>query len=299
MHKPVLFLLLLFSLTGFGQSFTAVTEEMFLGVTETDINGAITVLSGVLKKSDKLDIYAETGLKFTASIVKITGKGSQEVSQVKPGEFAFFELKFSQSPSSGSDYLRKGYRVYPMGFKPAAVAAPAAETKTTLTSRLDGKPWKANVTYKGAALWRKGVKNFVEKPYLQLQFASVQSPDNRLLTIQVFYPKEAPAAYTASGMEVNFSGATDGKKENTTIFGFVNGRSAPDFRLNITKWQASGDSKAVISGTLDGYLPEVKLLGRSTQRVQFENGVFENVTVELFSEQPDMKELMKKAGQKN
>jgi hypothetical protein len=282
------------------QIFTAETGYLYLGNTEIELSGGLEIKSGIIKKNDKIDIYAPTGRKFTATIVKITNKEYAEINQVKAGEYGYFDFKFTENPSKGRDYVSKGYKVYPAGFKANAAGIKAeAETKlaqsVNFKSTLDGKAFRGKVTYKGASYWRKGVKNYIERPYLQLQFACVDSPDDRILTIQIFNPKENVAKYTAKDMEVNFSGAIDGNKNNTTIYGFVNGKASPNFNLEITKWQTAG-TKATISGKINGDLPEVKILGRSNKINSFENGTFENIEVEIFNDQADMKDMMKKAG---
>lgn len=298
--KKTLFLLLI-SFAGFAQTFTAETGYLYLGDKETELNGGIEIKSGIIKKNDKIDIYAPSGRKFTATIVKISGKNNEELGQVKAGEYGYFDLKFTENPSTGKDYVNKGFKVYPAGFQANTTAMKVEADKKLAESvnfkaTLDGKPFRGKVTYKGASLWRKGVKNFAyNKPYLQLQFGCVDAPDTRILTVQIFNPKESTASYTAKDMEVNFSGAVDGNTANTTIFGFVNGKATPNFTLEITNWQASGN-KAIISGKISGNLPEVKILGRSTKMNRFENGVFENIEVEVFNDQADLKEMMKAAG---
>jgi hypothetical protein len=304
MKKILLILILnsLFSCCGavFAQTFTAEVGTLFLGDDPTVQYGNIKILTGVLKKGDKIEIYAETGRKFSATVTKIEGPDKTETNQVKAGERNFIDLKFTEDPSKGKDYLRQGYKIYPAGFQVNTTAMKAEANKklaesVNFKSTLDGKPFRGRVTYKGASYWRKGIKNYIEKPYIQLQFGCVDEPDTRLITIQIFYPKENVARYTAKDMEVNFSGTADGNTANTTIFGFVNGKSNPNFNLEITKWQLSGN-KAIISGKINGELPEVKILGRSTKVNRFENGVFENVEVEVFNDQPDFKEMMKAGG---
>jgi hypothetical protein len=283
------------------QSFTAKTGYLYLGEKETELNGVMEILSGVVKKNDKIDIYAPTGRKFTATITKISGKSNEQVYQVKAGEYGYFDLKFTENPSTGKDYINKDYKVYPADLK-TNTSEMKAETEAEIAasanfkSTLDGKAWNAKVTYKGASFWRKGIKNYIEKPYLQLQFASVQAPDERLLTVQVFYPKETPAKYFSKDLEVNFSGTTDGNTTHTEMFGFVNGKGNTDFSLEITKWQKVSSTKALISGKISGELKEVKLLGIPKLIHRFSDGIFENIEVEIFNEQADMKEMLKKAG---
>ncbi|PWK22617.1 hypothetical protein LV89_03329 [Arcicella aurantiaca] len=278
----------------FTQTFTAKTGDLYLGDNDTDFSGSLDILSGVIKKNDKVDIYAETGRKFTATITKMTGDDRKEITQCKAGQYAYFDLKFTSNPSTGKDYLRKGYKVFPAGFQ-ANTSAIKAETEATLAKSanlkvtLDGKSFRGTVTYKGASFWKKGVKNVIEKPYLQIQFRSVDSPDDRTLTIQIFNPKEVPTKYGASDLEVNFSGATDGVKEHTTLFGFVNGKADTPFTVEVSKWQKVSNTKAIISGKIYGDLKEIKILGKAKAINKFENGVFENVEVEVFNELYDLK----------
>lgn len=300
MKYLILILVIFLSFKSFAQTFTAETGYLYLGEKETEMNGGIEIKSGIIKKNDKVDIYAPSGRKFTATITKISGKSNQDLSQIKAGEYGYFDLKFTENPSTGKDYVNKGFKVYPAGFQVNTTAMKAeADKKLTASvnfkTTLDGKPFRGKVTYKGASLWRKGIKNYINKPYLQLQFGCVDSPDTRTLTVQIFNPKESTASYTAKDMEVNFSGTVDGNSANTTIFGFVNGKATPNFTLEITKWQVLGN-KAIISGKVNGELPEVKILGRSSKVNRFENGVFENIEVEIFNDQADLKEMMKAAG---
>jgi hypothetical protein len=298
--KRFLFLILS-SFCGFTQTFTAKTGYLYLGEKDTELSGGMEILSGIIKKNDKIDIYAPSGRKFTATITKISGKSNDELTQIKVGEYGYFDLKFTENPSTGKDYITKDYKVFPAGFNVNIGEMKAEDEKIAshnaqLISKLDGKPWHAKVTYKGASFWKKGVKGFLEKPYLQLQFASVQNPDERLITIQVFYPKETPTKYTVKDLEVNFSGTTNGDTKATEMFGFVNEKGDTDFSLEITIWQKVSSTKAIISGKISGELKEVKLLGIPKLKHRFTDGVFENVELEIFNEQPDMKEMMKKAG---
>lgn len=119
---------------------------------------------------------------------------------------------------------------------------------------------------------------------MQIQFGSINSPDDRTLTIQVFYPKEGPAKYTAKDMEVLFIGSETGTKENILTFGFVNGKSTPNFTFEVTEWRNTGNNKAKISGEITGELPETVILGKSDRKVTFTNGKFKDVEVEIISE---------------
>lgn len=299
--KSLLVILMLCVQLAMAQSFTAETSDIYVGESNTEFYGSINILSGTLKKSDKLAIYAETGRKFSATITKMSllDQPKKEVNEVQSGNVAFIEFKTTDDATTGKDYLRKGYKVYPYTFNPVEKSAPSTSTtsKGNFSCTLDGKPFTAKVAYKGASLFRKGVKNYTEKPYLQLQFSSTMSPDDRVLTIQIFNPKEAPFTYTVKDMEVNFSGATDGKADHTTLFGFVNGKGDTDFKVDITKWQTGAD-KATISGKVSGKLNEIKLLGTARSYNTFENGTFENIEVELIKNQPDLKQMMKEAGAK-
>lgn len=285
----------------FAQSFTAETGYLYLGEKDTELSGGLDIKSGVIKKNDKIDIYAPSGRKFTATITKITNKDQQEVAQIMAGEYGYFDLKFTENPSTGKDYVNKGFKVYPAGFQiNNATMKAEAESKlaqsVNFKSTLNGKAFRGKITYKGASLWRKGIKNYIDKPYLQLQFACVDEPDTRTLTIQIFNPKETPAKYEAKEMEVNFSGTADGNVNNTTMYGFTNGKGDTNFSLEITKWQKVSNEKAIISGKISGSLREVKILGKSAKMNTFENGIFENIELEIFNTQADLKEMMKATG---
>ncbi len=80
-----------------------------------------------------------------------------------------------------------------------------------------------------------------------VKIANIDTPDDRLLTIQVFYPKGASVKYIAKDMEVKLSGAADSNKENATPYGFVNGKASPDFALEVTQWKATTNTRAIIS----------------------------------------------------
>jgi hypothetical protein len=286
----------------FAQSFTAETGDIYLGEPKGTYYGLITVKTGVLKSTDKWDIYAESGFKYTAQLRRMTDVNSKApLKELKAGQSAYVDFSTANESNKYSDGLRRGCQVYPAGFQ-ANTAAIKAETESKIAksisfqATLNGKSFRAKTTYRGASFWRKGVKNYLEKPYLQLQFGSVDQPDDRTLTIQVLNPKESPALYTAKDLEVNFSGATDGNPKNTTLYGFVNGKGNTDFRVEIIKWQKKSTDRAVVSGKVTGDLREVKLIGNGAKTNRFEYGVFENIEVEIFNQQPDLKDMMKASG---
>ncbi|WP_337041436.1 hypothetical protein [Emticicia sp. 17c] len=286
-----LFIFLLFSSSVLGQAFTAETGDIYLGDAKGDYSGLLIVRSGLLKVTDPIEIYSSKGFKYLVRIVKMKdiNDTKKELKQLSAGQEAYIEFVTADEPKSYDDALRKGMKVYPKGFKPDGASLAANTKKADFMATLDGQPFKAAVAYKGATLWRKGVKNFASnKPYLLLQFGSIVSPDDRILTIQLFNPKETIARYGPKDMEVNFSGTTDGKKENTTIYGFVNGKADTDFIVEITKWQAVSNTKAIISGKLYGDLREVKVLGVAKKINRFENATFDNIEVEIINTQLDL-----------
>lgn len=293
--RTLVFLLFIHG-SALAQAFVAETGDIYLGESKGNYYGVLSVKSGVLKKSEFIEIYSNNGFKYLARITKIKNLDTkQELNELKSGQDGFVDFYTADESKSYDDAIRKGYKIYPKGFNPDVTTLHSAESKRVdFVSVLDGKPFNAAVTYKGATLWRKGVKNFAyNKPYLLLQFASIQSPDDRVMSIQVFNPKESPSKYSVKDMEVNFSGAVDGKKENTTIYGFVNGKADTDFILEITKWHRETDTKAIISGKIYGELREVKILGVPKKLNRFENGSFENIEVEIMNTQPDVHEMMK------
>lgn len=90
----------------------------------------------------------------------------------------------------------------------------------------------------------------------------------------MFHPKEKPHLYHSSDLEVNFSGSEIGDSKNPYIYGFKNGK------LEVKEWVREGN-KIKISGILSGELPEVVLIGKSTNKIQFNNVKFNNVLVEV------------------
>lgn len=293
-------LVLIFSTTAFGQTFTAETLDIFVEEPKGNYFGGFKILSGVLKSGEEVAIYAETGRKFVCKINKIRDYDGNVFTQAKAGETLVFEFFTRDDAQGGKDYLRKGYKVFPKNFvyppkNNPTNSTPTPPQKADFEVLLNGKSFKSNVTYKGASYWRKGVKNYVEKPYLQLSLGSIDSVDNRTLVFQIINPKESPATYSEKDMEVNFSGTFSGDKKDTTIYGFVNGKADTKFTVEITKWQTVSKTKAIISGKVFGELREVPIIGKPIKINKFENGVFENIEIEIFNEQQDLKEMMKEA----
>lgn len=294
--RKLFFFLLFITSTTLGQTFMAETGDIYIGEPKGNYYGIFNVKSGVLKNTDALEIYSNSGFKYSARIIKMIDIDTRApLKEIKSGQSAFIDFFTTDDPGNYKDALRKGFRVYPKGLKPGGVELVSEEgKKVDFIATLDSKPFKATVTYKGATLWRKGVKNFAyNKPYLLLQFGSIISPDDRIISIQLFNPKEMPAKYGVKDLEINFSGAIDGKKENTTLYGFVNGKADTDFTVEITQWKVVSGTKAVISGKVYGELREIKILGIAKKVNKFENGTFESIEVEIMNGQPEAKEMIK------
>jgi hypothetical protein len=293
----------LFSINIFGQTFTAETLDIYIGEPKGNYFGAFKILSGVMKSGEEVAIHAETGRKFICKITKMEDKNNNPLTQAKAGKIVYVDFFTTDDASGGKDYLRKGYKIFPKNFNIAGNSngnskSPVPFKKAQFQATLDGKLFRANITYKGASYWRKGVKNFREEPYLQLLFGNADAIDTRNLLIQIIKPKESPAVYTEKDLEINFSGAIDGKKENTTIYGFVNGKADTKFTVEITKWQKVSATKAIISGKISGDLREILLIANGEKVNTFANSVFENVEVEIFNEQQDLDKMMKEATKK-
>ncbi len=285
--------------TAFSQSFVGETGDIFLGNEKNTFAGNIKIISGVIKKNDMIEIYAETGRKFTAKIIKLEADDVKDVASAKAGQYIFADFTTLEDSSSGKDYLRKGYKFYPKGYVLSVnltnSTKPIAE-KPVFTASINGKPYKAKLNYKGALFYQKGVKGMAEnEPFLQLAFASLDAIDNRYLLLQIRNPNEAVANYDAAQMEVNFSGAIDGTKENTKIYGFSKKANQNSiFSLEISKWQRISSNKVIISGKIKGNLAEtLPVFNAKKEVLNLENGVFENLEVEVFSEYFDGKELLK------
>lgn len=268
------------------QSFTAESGDIYITDDPLKYSCSVTVLTGTLKKTDKVDFYAPKGTKFTATILEMT-QNYEPVNEIKAGQFGSIVVKFSQSFSGLKDYPTYKSKILPSGSS-ADNTTVSTENNTAVphfTTLLNGKEWKGKITYKGALLGRNGFRPLnINKPCMQIQFASTTLPDDRTLTIQVFYPKESPAKYTAKDLEVLFIGSETGQKENILTFGFVNGKSMPNFTFEVKEWKNTGNNKAKISGEIKGELPETVLLGKSDRKITFTNGTFKDVEVEIINE---------------
>lgn len=280
---PILFVLRAWFLTA--QSFTSESGDLYSTNDPIKYSCSVTVLTGVLKKTDKIDFYAPKGTKYSAIILEMT-QDYQPVNEIKAGQFGNIVVKFSQDFSGAKDYPTYKSKILPSGSAPNSAATNIEEkAASSFVTTLNGKEWKAKVPYKGALLMRKGLSYLnINKSCLQLQFGSTIPSDQRTLTIQIFNPRESPAKYTARDMEVNFSGAASAADKSPAIYGFVNGKSFPDFTLEIKEWKNAGNNRVLISGVITGELPEVVLLGKSDKKVRFENGRFQNVEVEIINE---------------
>lgn len=290
-----LLLILIFSTNVFAQTFSAEFEsEVFYGDSDGKFSANVKLLSGILKTGDEAVAYAETGRKFNVKILKMSVEAVNEtsgtkdlkpVTQAKAPQRVWVEFFTKDNSGGGSDYLTKGFKVFPKGFNytPKNNQTNTNPKQTAVfAATIDGKPFKAALAYKGALLYRKGVTNFQEKPFLQLSFTSIDAVDNRILLFWILNPKESVSAYTEKDLEVNFSGAVDGKRDNTTIYGFKNGKADTKFTVEISQWKNVSPGKAIISGKIYGELREVKLIGRAVKVNRFAGGVFENVEIEIF-----------------
>lgn len=260
------------------QSFTGETGYIYNGDTNKEFFGSVEIQSGTLKKTDKLDIYAETGRKFQAVIKKITVDG-KEVQTAKAGQSVTIDFVTSEDATTGKDYLRKGYKVYPRDFKATIVKTNNSTGKPDkFTAMLDGKAYRAASFNNG--YYQKGIKGFAYNlPFVQFSFVNNDTTDTRSFVIQIFNPKEAPATYSTESTEVNFSGAKDGKKGNEKIYGYVKG-AKENFTIQITKWEKKSAGTAIVSGKISGNLTQI--MGKK-EVLKLENGVFENLEVAVYT----------------
>jgi hypothetical protein len=268
-----------------GQSFTAEIGDVFLGSEKNAFFGGITVLTGTLKKNEKIEIYAETGRKFTAKITKLEADDVKDVNFVKAGQkYVMADFITEEDALSGKDYLRKGYKVFPQGFKVDAKnnANSNSSKRANFTTLLDDKPWKYYIDFKGASFFSKGAKDILEMPFIQLAFVPIHPTDNRHLVIRLINAKAGTGIYNLSkNTEVLFAGAESGKDTDSKIFGKnKTTNSEVPFSIEITEWKTSGN-RAIISGKISGKLRETIAFGKK-QELEFKNGVFENVEVEIF-----------------
>lgn len=258
------------------QSFTGETGYIYTGNTNKEFYGTIDIKSGVLKKTDQLDIFAGSGRKFQASIKKMTIDGT-EVQSAKAGAYVTIDFVTAEDATTGNDYLRKGYLVLPRNFK-GGVSNPenASGYPDKFTATLGGKPYRAacfnNGYYPGGI---KGVSYGL--PFIQFSIVNNNRTDTRSFLVQIFNPSPAPGVYGTASTEVNLSGSEDGKKEHEIIYGYMKG-AAEKFKIQITQWEKQSGGRIIVSGKMEGTLTQVTASGKK-EVIKLENGVFENVEV--------------------
>ena len=183
---------------------------------------------------------------------------------------------------SGKDYLRKGYKVFPHGFKVDGKNNANSSKRANFTTLLEDKPWTYFVDFKGASFFSKGVKDILEIPFIQLAFVPIHPTDNRHLVIRLLNAKAGIGIYNLSqNVEILFAGAESGKDTDSKIFGKnKTTNSEVHFSIEITECKTTGN-RAIISGNISGKLKETIAFGKK-QELEFKNGVFENVELEIF-----------------
>lgn len=284
--KPILlFVAYLFTSSAYSQSFTGEMGYVFNGETNKEFFGGIEIKSGSIKKNDKIDIYAETGRKFQATIKKITLKGA-EVASAKAGQEVTIDFETAEDATTGKDYLRKGYKVYPKDFKPTVVKSNnITGFPDKVTALVAGKPYRAASFNNG--FYKKGIKGFAyDLPFIQFSFVNNDTTDTRSFLVHIYTPKEGTASYGTESTELNFSGAVDGIKDHEKIFGYLKG-SKEKFTITITKWQRVSSEKIIVSGTMEGTIRQV-LGGKETLTI--EKGSFENIEATVYLKQETFKQ---------
>lgn len=277
----------LLTASSYAQSFTGETGYIFIGNSNKEFFGSIEIKSGTIRKNDKIDIYAETGRKFQATIKKITVE-NVEVASAKAGEEVTIDFETTEDATTGKDYLRKGYKVYPKDFKLTVVKTNnITGYPDKFNAKIAGKPYRAASFNNG--YYVKGIKGFAyDLPFIQFSFVNNDTTDTRSLLVHIYNPKEGTASYGTESTELNFSGAFDGIKDHEKIYGYLKG-SKEKFTITITKWQRVSSEKIIVSGTMEGTIRQV-LGGKETLTI--EKGSFENIEATVYLKQ----ETFKRAG---
>ena len=148
---------------------------------------------------------------------------------------------------------------------------------TELTATVDGISWSGAGFPNSHLFYAKGMQGaFDGKPFMVLAFRASQPPDNREFTLSIVGWAEMPGVIDPKSFELIFSGAASGKGEESQIYNNF-GTDAPPLRLEITKWEATGDT-ATTSGTLSGTL---KCRSGAPDSV-FEHATFTDVRVTVY-----------------
>ncbi len=266
------------------QSFTGKTGMIFIDdVAAGSYSGRLIVESGILKKTDIIDVHSPSGRKFTFTIVSLQVE-DQDAAEAKPGQYVFAVLH-SDADATGADGINEGFLMVPAGWDAGDPDLPTPPTGLAeFTCKLNGIPWSGTGGYNFYLYYPDGVEGIFDGPLLNLAFKAVPIPDNRQFLIYIRDVKEGPAVYNSSeNLSVNFSGSEDGKPENSLIFGFdeTNSPQTP-FTIEITKWTIISPAEVSISGKMIGTLPQsLVFYGDEKKTIQITDGVFSNLKFQV------------------
>jgi hypothetical protein len=157
--------------------------------------------------------------------------------------------------------------------------APQNSSDPSLTMLVDGVEWSG--TAPSASFFAGGAPSLDPegRTYLQLAFPSATSPDARQLTFGIF-------AFTGTIgpwqdlAEVNFSGSPTGGSDDVSTQGYQYDvpEQKTDFVFEVTKWESTGATTAVMSATFSGGL--VGILGAGPTTIS--NGVITDIEVVVY-----------------
>lgn len=161
----------------------------------------------------------------------------------------------------------------------ATTASEPEGLPTEFTGTFNGKEWKGGGYPNSHLYYVQGIKQMYEgKPYLMLAFKAVQGPDNRQLTIAMKDYAGKTGVVDYKNLEILLSGAESGKAEEAAMVGNGTSDKRIPITIEITKFEKTSDTEALISGKMNGELKG--MLG--SKDVKIENGVFNDVKVKVF-----------------
>jgi hypothetical protein len=234
----------------------------------------IRIEKGRLKVGQRIEAR-KSGMHFTFEVLEIKVEDAK-VNETGPVNYAFVVLR-ATSDANGFD---SGFALGDAtSVESTANATSSDETTGEATCLVDGIDWSGSGYSNSHLFYAAGMRNiFGGKPYLMLAFQSVNSPDNRQLTITLPGFTGEKGIYTGNAIEILFSGSATGNNEQSMLQGHKIPAQPTNFSVEITAYKSLADDSALISGKFNGTLKGIF----GAPSVDIQNGKFRDVTVKVF-----------------
>lgn len=159
-------------------------------------------------------------------------------------------------------------------------------SEASFTCLLNDDVWKGSGFYGSHLYYTKGMRQMYDnKPFLTISFKANNLPDNRQLTISIVNFNPNRKTYLSKDIDVGLSGSATGDSNRVEMQNNFKNKSLSNITVNITEWTQINSDGGLISGTIEGTLPGLKMkFGECCQDVIIKQGVFNNVKVQVYNE---------------